>query len=184
MMGLVEDTRLIETHGFKDDGDVVLLLGDARPAVDGSEYQLRMHGEVAGRIPDVDLEMEKKLQLLVREAILEKVAKSAHDVSDGGLACCLAESAIEGGLGATIELESDQRPDLLLFGEAPGLIVLTMAESDLEQFAMLAMDLPVRVIGRVGGDRLIIRSAGQDQVNLPVAQAEQAWSSALGTFFS
>lgn len=187
MMGLIEDVSLIGTTAFKDEGDTVLLLGNARPAIDGSEYQLRIHGEVAGRIPDVDLEMEKKLQLLVREAILEGLVKSAHDVSDGGLACCLAESAIAGGRGAVIELatsqggglQMDQRPDLLLFGEAPGLIVVTVAEKDLEHFAQLALDLPVSVIGRVEGDRLVIRAGGADQVNLPVEQAAQAWSTAL-----
>ncbi|MHB1325254.1 MAG: phosphoribosylformylglycinamidine synthase subunit PurL [Thermoleophilia bacterium] len=187
MMGLVEDVSLIGTTAFQDEGDTVLLLGNARPAIDGSEYQLRIHGEVAGRIPDVDLEMEKKLQLLVREAILEGLVKSAHDVSDGGLACCLAESAIAGGRGAVIELASsqggglqpDQRPDLLLFGEAPGLIVVTVAKKDLENFAQLALDLPVSVIGHVEGDRLVIRAGGTDQVNLPVEQAAQAWSTAL-----
>jgi phosphoribosylformylglycinamidine synthase len=195
MMGLVEDVRLVQTPGFKDEGDMVLLLGSARPAADGSEYQLRIHGEVAGRIPDVDLEMEKKLQLLVREAILEGLVKSAHDVSDGGLACCLAESAIEGGQGAVIELaasqsgpgslsgglKTDLRPDLLLFGEAPGMIVVTVEEKDLEHFAQLALDLPTQVIGRVEGDRLVVRAAGAEQINLPVALAAQAWGTALET---
>ncbi|MDO8737055.1 MAG: phosphoribosylformylglycinamidine synthase subunit PurL [Thermoleophilia bacterium] len=197
MMGLVEDVRLVQTPGFKDEGDVVLLLGNARPAADGSEYQLRIHGEVAGRIPDVDLEMEKKLQLLVREAILEGLVKSAHDVSDGGLACCLAESAIDGGHGAVIELASsqasqgagdqrsglqaDQRPDLLLFGEAPGLIVVTVEEKNLEHFAQLAQDLPAHVIGRVEGDRLVVQAAGVEHINIPVAQAAQAWGTALET---
>ena len=179
MMGLIEDVKLVGTPGFKEEGDAVLLLGDARPAIDGSEYQLRLRGEVAGRIPDVDLEQEKQLQFLVREAILEGLVKSAHDVSDGGLACCLAESAIEGGIGAVIELESDQRSDLLLFGETPGLIVVTVGEKNLEQFAQLALDLPVAVIGRVGGDRVVVKTAGTEQVNLPVSQLEQAWKTAL-----
>ncbi len=181
MMGLVEDVALVQTPGFKDEGDAVLLLGNARPAMDGSEFQSSIHGEVAGRIPDVDLEQEKKLQLLVREAILEGLVKSAHDVSDGGLACCLAESAIGGGVGAAIELVSEQRADLLLFGEAPGLIVVTVAEKDLEHFAQLALDLPTQMIGRVGGDRLVIRSGGSDQIDLPVELAAQAWSTALET---
>jgi len=179
MMGLIEDVKLVGTPGFKDEGDAILLLGDARPMVDGSEYQLRIHGEVAGRIPDVDLDMEKKLQLLVREAILEGLVKSAHDVSDGGLACCLAESAIDGSRGAVVELPSDQRLDLLLFGEAPGLIVVTVAGKDLEHFAQLALDLPTKVVGRVEGDRLVIAAGGKDQIDLPVAQASQAWRTAL-----
>ncbi len=184
MMGLAEDVTMIGTPGFKDEGDAVLLLGNARPAVDGSEYQSHILGDVAGRIPDVDLEMEKKLQLLVREAILEGLVKSAHDVSDGGLACCLAESAIDGGKGAVIELTSDQRPDLLLFGEAPGLIVVTVEEKYLEHFAQLALDLPTQVIGRVEGERLLIRASGADQIDLPVAQAAKAWGAALETLIT
>ena len=66
---------------------------------------------------------------------MKELVKSAHDVSDGGLACCLAESAIAGGRGAVqSSWPRDQRPDLLLFGEAPGLIVVTVAEKDLETF--------------------------------------------------
>jgi phosphoribosylformylglycinamidine synthase len=115
---------------------------------------------------------------------LEGLVKSALDVSDGGLACCLAESAIGGGVGAIIELDTDQRPDIALFGEVPGLIVVTMPEQNLEHFGQLALDLPVMVIGRVGGDRLIIRMGGSDQVNIPLAQAAQAWESSLETMIS
>jgi phosphoribosylformylglycinamidine synthase len=157
-----------------------MLLGDARPAVDGSEYQLVVHEEVAGRIPDVDLEAENKLQSLVRAAILEGQVKSAHDVSSGGLACCLAESAIGGGKGAVIDIEADsQRPDLMLYGEAPGLIVVTVAEADLARFKEQAADFPLRAIGRVGGDSLSISVDGGAQVSLPVADFKKIWQSAL-----
>ncbi len=179
MMGLVEDVSRIQTHAFKDEGDAVLLLGGARPAVDGSEYQLRIHGEVAGRIPDVDLELEKKVQSLVREAIIKGLAKSAHDVSDGGLACCLAESAIAGGIGAAIELDSSRRPDILLFGEAPGLIVITTAAASLEPLLELADGLPLKQIGRTGGGRLSINAGGAALVDVPLAQIKRAWEASL-----
>ncbi len=180
MMGLVEDTGRIMTHGFKDEGDAVLLLGGGRPAVDGSEYQLRIHGEVAGRIPDVDLNQEKKLQTLVRGAILEGIAKSAHDVSDGGLACCLAESAIEGGVGVAVELEAGLRPDVALFGEAPELVVVTAAEADLERLERInGAGVPVKRIGRVGGNRIRVSAGGKDVIDTPVAEAAQVWRESL-----
>jgi phosphoribosylformylglycinamidine synthase len=179
MMGIIDDVDLIQTHSFKREGDAVLMLGEALPAIDGSEYQSVIHGEVAGRIPDVDLELEKKLQSLVRAAILEGLVKSAHDISSGGLACSLAESAIAGGLGAVIDMEIDQRPDLQLFGEAPGLIVVTVAEGDLEKFNELAADVPAQVIGRVGGNRLIVQSAGRELSSMAVSEAEATWASAL-----
>ncbi|RJQ43536.1 MAG: phosphoribosylformylglycinamidine synthase subunit PurL [Gaiellales bacterium] len=180
MMGIVDDVRLIQDHSFKDEGDVILLLGGARPAVDGSEYQLVVHGEVAGRIPDVDLEMEKQLQKLVRAGILEGKIKSAHDVSSGGIACCVAEAAIAGGAGADIELETDGlRPDLLLFGEAPGLIVVTVAGADADAFIAAAGDVPAQRIGRVAGGALRFRADGEELASMPVADAAGAWGSAL-----
>ncbi|MBE0429544.1 MAG: phosphoribosylformylglycinamidine synthase subunit PurL [Thermoleophilia bacterium] len=184
MMGIIEDVRLIGTPHFRDEGDVIMLVGGARPAVDGSEYQKIIFGEVAGRIPDVDLERERRLQLLAREAILEGIAKSAHDVSDGGLACCLAESAIIGGKGAEVDISGvwpGGRPDILIFGEAPGLVVLTMEEKNLEYFGQLALDFPTRIIGRVGGRRMVIRMNGEDRVNIPLSGADRAWRTALET---
>ncbi len=179
MMGLVEDASRIRDHAFKDAGDAVLLLGAAEPAVDGSEYQLSVFGEVAGRIPDVDLESEKKMQLLLREAIIKELAKSAHDVSDGGLACCLAESAIAGGIGAVISLDEVSRPDILLFGEAPGLVVLTAAEADLERLLKLAAGVPLKQIGRTGGGRLAVTAGANSLIDLPLAQIKQAWETSL-----
>ncbi len=184
MMGLVEDTGRIQTLAFKEEGDAVLLLGSARPAMDGSEYQLRIYGEVAGRIPDVDLELEKKMQLLVREAILKGLVRSAHDVSDGGLACCLAESAIAGAVGVVIEMEPGRRADILLFGEAPGLIVLTAVPADVERLRGLAAGLPLRKIGQTGGGKLVIKAGGAAVVSVPVAQVEQAWQGSLEAMVS
>jgi phosphoribosylformylglycinamidine synthase len=187
MLGIVDDVDRIARHGFAGDGDVILLLGSGRPAVDGSEYQLRIHGEVAGRIPDVDLELEKKLQALVREAIREGMIISAHDVSDGGLACCLAESAIEGGRGAVVELDdagdgadgSGPRADIMLFGETPGLVVATVAGDDLERLRQMAGDVPLRVIGRTGGERIVIKSGGRELLSVPVSDAAASWENAL-----
>ncbi|MHB1003808.1 MAG: AIR synthase related protein, partial [Thermoleophilia bacterium] len=178
MMGIIDDVRAIRDHAFKDEGDVILLVGGGAPAVDGSEYQLVVHGEVAGRIPDVDLDMENKLQRLVRAAILEGKAKSAHDVSSGGIACCLAEGAIAGGTGATVAIESGQRADLLLFGEAPGLVVMTVAPADVEDLIENG-EVPARQIGRVGGSAISITVNSSELVSLPVAEAAGTWGTAL-----
>ncbi|HDZ59992.1 MAG TPA: phosphoribosylformylglycinamidine synthase II, partial [Actinobacteria bacterium] len=190
MMGIIEDTGKIMTHGFRREGDAVLLIGGARPAVDGSEYQLYIHGEVAGRIPDVDLEKEKSLQALVRQAILEEKINSAHDVSDGGLACCIAEAAVAGGMGAMIDLGKAAfapgagpalRADLLLFGEAPGAVMVTAAPEQVDglRVAAEAAAVPLAVIGRVGGKRLVFSDAGAEVINIPIEAAAGAWGDAL-----
>ncbi len=182
MMGIVDDTAKIMTHGLKAEGDQLVLLGNARPAADGSEYQLYIHGENAGRIPDVDLDAEKSLQKLVRTAILEGVINSAHDVSDGGLACCVAESALEGGIGASVDMGgSDLRPDLLLFGESPGLVVVSADAGKLERLERMAAEAGVllTVIGETGGGRLSFTAGGEQRIDLPLEQAARAWSEAL-----
>ncbi|MBC7293167.1 MAG: phosphoribosylformylglycinamidine synthase subunit PurL, partial [Thermoleophilia bacterium] len=130
MLGLMEDVTKHCTIAFKEAGDVVYLLGQATPALDGSEYQKRWHGGPAGRIPDVDLTAELALQEVLRQAIADGLLRSAHDVSDGGLAVAVAESCIAGGQGALLDLDAlpwlgagsgaplAGRLDVALFGEA------------------------------------------------------------------
>ena len=110
MLGLSEDFAVHCTSGFKTEGDVVVLLGDATPALDGSEYQKRWYGMVEGRIPEVDLEAEVVLQGVLRRAVNDGMLKSAHDCSDGGLAVALAESCLAGGMGARLELDGVLAP--------------------------------------------------------------------------
>lgn len=109
MLGVMDDVTANCTADFKTDGDLVYLLGDAVPALDGSEYQKRWFGGLgsrpAGRIPDVDLEAELALQQLLQHSIAARLVRSAHDCSDGGLAVTLAESCIAGRIGARVSLD-------------------------------------------------------------------------------
>ena len=108
MLGVMSDVAANCTVGFKSEGDVVLLMGDATPVLDGSEYQKRWfggpRGRPAGRIPDVDLDDELALQSALRRAIEARLLRSAHDCSDGGLAVALAECCMAGKIGATVTL--------------------------------------------------------------------------------
>jgi len=98
MLGLYDDVSVHIDHSFKDEGDVVLLLGPDGAWIDGSEYQKVHYGRVEGRIPDVDLEAERRLQAALRAAIGRRLLKSAHDCAEGGLAVALAECAIGSGV--------------------------------------------------------------------------------------
>src|SRR5680860_255786 len=136
MLGLSDDFNAHCTSGFRSEGDVIVLLGDAAPALDGSEYQKRWYGVVEGRIPDVDLEAEVLLQAVLRRAIGDGMVRSAHDCAAGGLAVALAESCLAGGVGAQLALDgvavatapaTAARPDIMLFGEAPTRVVVSVA---------------------------------------------------------
>ncbi|MHB0981426.1 MAG: phosphoribosylformylglycinamidine synthase subunit PurL [Thermoleophilia bacterium] len=185
MLGLSDDVTAHCTVGFKAEGDVVLLLGDAVPALDGSEYQKRWFGKVEGRIPDVDLEAEVVLQGILRRAIADGMLRSAHDCADGGLAVTLAESCLAGGLGARVNLDGvvpavGARHDLLLFGEAPTRVVVSVAPEISAGFQNMCAGagVPCAVIGTVGGDAVRVL-VGLEQLELSLAVLDEAFENGL-----
>ncbi len=173
------------TANFKHEGDPVILLGETREELGGSEYLAAMHGRKRGRSPRVDLDGERALQQMMVEAARCGLLQSAHDCSDGGLAVAIAESCITDEahpLGAAIQLPTDGayarlRTDALLFGESTGRIVISCARGHVEPLLTLAErhDVPAAVIGRVGGTRLSIHP----WVDVPVEDLAGAWRSGL-----
>ena len=99
MVGLLPDIKHRVDMSFKDEGDIVVLLGRLRDELGGSEYLAVCHGVESGAVPVVDLDEEKKLIELSLELIGKDMLKSCHDISEGGLAVALAESAIKGNIG-------------------------------------------------------------------------------------
>jgi phosphoribosylformylglycinamidine synthase len=191
MLGVFDDVSRHQDSRFKDEGDVVVLLGPADNAfIDGSEYQKRLFAKVEGRVPDVDLELEKELQRVVREGIRQRLVKSAHDCAEGGLAvalaeCCLA-SGREGGaltaapppfVGAALTLPSSLRPDIALFGEGPSRVVVTCSAGDLDALSTLASSLPLQVMGLVAGSSLRVTMEDDVLFDLPVSELDEAYGS-------
>ena len=143
-VGLVADVRTVP--GTWREGDVVLVAGDGRPALDGSEYQALFLGGPAGRPPPPDYVAEAALvHFLWRSA---PALSAAHDVSGGGLAVALAELALHSGLGAEIELEREAVPR---FGEGAGRAVVACSPERLDALE----GVPLRRLGTVGGDKLL-----------------------------
>ena len=198
MLGVYDDVSIHLDGAFKDEGDVVVLLGPPEGFVDGSEYQKVHFGKVEGRVPDVDLALEARLQAAVREAIARRLLKSAHDCAEGGLAVALAESAIASGatggaqwtdpelpkpgrsgrwLGADVTIGAVERPDLALFGEAPGRVVVTCAPGDLEIVRELAGNLPFAVLGVVTGEGLRCTMGDEELLALPVSELHGVYES-------
>jgi len=184
VVGVLEEVRRHCTIGFKRGGDVILLLGETREDLGGSEYLKRYHKQVTGRPPRLDLEREKKVQAACLEAIREGLAASAHDCSDGGLAVALAECCIWGRLGATVTLpegESQLRMDARLFGESPSRIVLSATPENAEKIKLLAarQGVPAQVLGVVEGKELLIAAERNQMIRLAVAEMERVWRSAI-----
>jgi len=155
MVGVLDDVERHVTSYFKNEGDVILLLGESRDELGGSEYLKVEFDTVAGDAPQIDLAAEKRLQDAVVEMANASVLASAHDVSDGGLAVALVEAAIchpHGPRGADLDLSDDLPTASLLFGESQGRIVVSSAPGNAEKVEDIARrhGVPVRRIGTVG----------------------------------
>lgn len=182
MVGLVTDTDHITTQAFKQEGDTILLLGVTKAELGGSEFQYAVHGLTEGRPPALDLETEKKLLQAVLGAIRGGLVRSAHDLSEGGLAGALAESSISGGVGANVDLSAGGlRHDVALFSESQSRIVLTAAPDRAEELkaAIAAGGVPVEIIGTVGGDRLRVSLDGTSVLDEPIAELKFIWEDAI-----
>jgi phosphoribosylformylglycinamidine synthase len=165
---------------------VIVLLGDAVPLLDGSEYLDLIHGRVAGRPQAPDLPAVARTIRCVRDAVAEGLLVSAHDCAEGGIAVALAESCLHSGMGAHAALGAADRPDAALFGEAVGRVVASVGAGRLAEVKDFARRLavPVQVLGTTGGDRLVIGrgdtpaaapAAGAPWIDVPVAALAEAW---------
>jgi len=181
MVGLVHDIDHITTQGFKRESDVIVLLGETKAELGGSEFQYVIHGVTEGRPPAIDLAAEQRLQRFVLEAIRRGLLRSAHDLSEGGLAVALAESCISGGLGADVDVRTNLRPDFALFSESQSRILLSAAPEWVEHLLALAGEfgVPHAVLGEVKGSGITIRVNGTPAVQASVRELEQIWKDAI-----
>ncbi|MBM4462421.1 MAG: phosphoribosylformylglycinamidine synthase subunit PurL [Chloroflexi bacterium] len=177
MLGLLQDARKHCTTSFKDEGDLVFLLGSQDDkGLAGSEYLEAMHGLVVGR-PFIDLELESRVQRCCLALIGQGVVNSAHDCSDGGLLVALAECCIAGNVGFKGGWEIQGRRDAALFGELQSRIVVTVPpekETQLQQDAT-RHGVAIRKLGTVKGKRLIVEGL----IDAAVKQIAAPWHNGL-----
>jgi phosphoribosylformylglycinamidine synthase len=189
MVGVLDNVEQHVGMGFRDSGDIVVLLGKCRNELGGSEYLAHCHDVEAGRPPMLDINLELNVQRLVLAAIRRGLIKSAHDTAEGGLAIALAECCITGKIGANLEIsgaiverateQETVRPDAVLFGETQSRVILTVAPENLDALQKMAqlVNVPMTALGAVGGDRLVLHSpAPQLTVIISSAVNELEWA--------
>ena len=138
----------------------LLALGTATPFYDGSEWQALVAGTAAGRIPEVDLPALRWLCDLLSELAPTGLVRSAHDVSDGGLAVALAELALAAGTGLDVTLDpGEAAAAAAVFGECCGLVVVSVAAGDEQRLAEAcdSAGVPCERIGSLGGPAIALR---------------------------
>ena len=195
MVGLVEDLTKVRGLAWPQADHRIWLLGvplgaagEERVGLAGSSYQGVIHGLLAGRPPVVDLELERRVQALLRRAIQADLVASAHDLSDGGLAVALAEACIASGLGAQISLPpTAERWDRLLFGEGGARVLVSVPPEREGAWQSLLAEAfsgesppPATALGLVTSSAdLVVRQGETVLLHLPVAQMGEAFEQAI-----
>jgi phosphoribosylformylglycinamidine synthase len=193
VVGLLEHADRVLSRRFQGADDMIVLLGEGRGELGGSEYLKTAYGVVAGTPPALDLDRERALQDLLVNVAADRLIRSAHDCSDGGIAVTVAECCFDtGGVGAEVSLDGvvvarDMNMNVVaaLFGESSSRVVISVTTENvttvMERAA--AAKVPVRVIGRTGGNLLRVAVAGEITIDLPVADAERTWSTTIEQHF-
>ena len=193
MVGLVHDLAQVRGQAWRAAGDAIWLLGvpleagstpvDPRLGLAGSSYLEQVHGAITGRPPQIDLTLERTVQAFLREAIAADLVRSAHDLSDGGLAVAAAECCMASGLGAHLEIPaSDARMDRLLFAEGGARILVSVSPANTVawQQALDRSGVQGQCLGVVAGEaELQIQQASRMVLQLPVAQMSDRFEQAI-----
>jgi phosphoribosylformylglycinamidine synthase II len=185
VVGQLEDPDHRLGLGFVRDQDVIVHLGrPSRGILGGSEWLVQRTGKVIGAPVGIDLEAETVLQHAVLEMAKAKLLHSAHDVSDGGLAVCLAEACIAHGHGAKVTLPTseDAPSHALMFGEEPSRIVVSLPAANLGLLTEICdrNGVPFDKLGTVEGDTLAIEGVCE----VPVEELAEHHANALGSIVS
>jgi len=193
IVGLLEHADRVLTRRFQDAGDVIVLFGDGRGELGGSEYLKVAHDVVAGVPPALDLNAERALQTLIVALADARLIRSANDCSDGGLAVALAECCFDtNGIGAeasiaAVDVARDPRMNLAaaLFGESASRVIVSLTTDVLADVLgrAAAAGVPARVIGQTGGNRLHLAVGGATAIDISVDEAERVWASAVSRYF-
>jgi phosphoribosylformylglycinamidine (FGAM) synthase-like enzyme len=189
VVGLLEHADRLLTRRFQGSGEMIVLLGDNRGELGGSEYLATVHDLVRGLPPSLDLGAERALQNLLVALSGARLIRSAHDCSDGGFAVTLAECCFgTGGVGAEVSIDpvgvsrhAGLNEAAALFGESASRVVVSTLPDNLTEVLQSAAgrQVPARVIGETGGNRLRVAVGGETLVDLSVDDVERVWGTAI-----
>ena len=181
VLGLFDDVTRRTPIGLPGPGEVLLLLGETRDELGGSEWAAAEHGVLAGTPPRVDLDRERLLAEVLVAGSRDGMLSAAHDLSDGGLAQALVESALGGGVGARVVLPAGLPPFVQLFSESAGRALVCVPRSELLRFTEMcdARGLPCTRVGVTDGTNLDV----QDVLDVPLDRLRAAYEGTLPALF-
>jgi len=182
MIGILEDKSNQTTLDFKNEGDVIYLIGESKNDISSSEYLYNFHKVKNTPAPFFDLDTEFKIQACITSLIKNKAIVSAHDVSDGGLFMNVLESAMVNHLGFEITTDATIRKDAFLFGEAQSRVVISVAANKTENLEteLKNQNIPFTKLGTVKGNSVVI-----DGTNFgSIADYKNSFDTSIESYFN
>ncbi|HEY0449281.1 phosphoribosylformylglycinamidine synthase subunit PurL [Actinophytocola sp.] len=176
VLGVIDDVRTRIPTGIGAPGDTLVLLGETREELGGSEWAHVVHGHLGGRPPAVDLAREK----LIGEVLRSGDVSAAHDLSDGGLAQTLVEACLHAGTGCRVELAGDLF--VALFSESSGRVLVAIPPTSVDAFTSHCTErgLPWQRLGVVEPNQdLVIEGLAP----LPLPELREVWEATLPALF-
>jgi phosphoribosylformylglycinamidine synthase len=183
IVGILPTVQPIGIH-FRQPGLPLILIGGLGEAgadeFGGTQYAKAVLDSIWGRPPKLDMDYERRVQLVIRTLVREKRVDSAHDLGEGGLALALAECSFgASGIGAAVALESDMAPELLLFHEGPSRVLVSTSHPDYIFSVCAKNDVQAVTIGATLEARVTIRNRDKILIDSSVTDLKSAWSNAL-----
>jgi phosphoribosylformylglycinamidine synthase len=182
VLGLIEKSPLLPTPPSKN--DVILLIGETKDELGGSEYYEYIHNFIGGNAPQVDVSESKKNMKSVLSLISKNLIKTVHDCSKGGLAIGISELCIFGKIGCTIDLSavSSTSSEKTLFSESHSRYILVIEKNNLDVTKSLLSEnkCSFSEIGIFSGDQIIFKSNSESILKLRVDKAENNYLNSLG----
>jgi phosphoribosylformylglycinamidine synthase II len=183
------DIKDIKTMNFKNEGDSVILIGKTYPELDGSQYHKEVYGVVQGKPPEVNMGAELESAGEVLELIREDddgAITAVHDCSTGGISIAIAEMAISGDIGATLDASKVPKDDEnmtdaeILFSESNARFIITV-KKEYKDKILSKINAPAAIIGEVGGNNLTIN---QNLVDVNVEKLKESYYGVIEKFMA
>ncbi|MHA1556032.1 MAG: phosphoribosylformylglycinamidine synthase subunit PurL [Candidatus Heimdallarchaeota archaeon] len=181
--GLLDDVSKAMNNKFKAPKQHIILIGETRTEIGGSEYTRVIHQTENGQVPKVNFTSAKNTLSDMVSIINSELVTASHDLSKGGLFVALTEMAMAGDFGFNIDLHripaDTDRVDIKLFSETHGRFLVTTTEENLgkvvTQFAQ--HQIPATLIGTVTEEKKLLISNGSDTniIELPLEEIKQKW---------
>ena len=176
MVGLIEDVKNVTTSNFKNENDLIYVLGEDFEELGGSEYLKIIHSKVSGESPKLNLEVEKKLHDSLLKLIGKKLINSAHDISEGGIVSAIAECCImneNNFIGAEINVPIKTRKDFSLFSESQSRIIVSIKPENKDELEKILNEYKqiFTYLGKTGGKKLKVN----DVINISLDELAEKY---------